>query len=414
MAYYRVRFRDASEVKRELLLACADEASVRKFCLSKGYTVDSIQLGRAREVTKVDLPPSLKRTGREDRDWLERATISATSRLHFTRNLGLLINAGIPLLRSIETLSKQADDPTSAEVIWTIHDGISSGHYLSQSCSLFPRIFPAAYIRILQTGELTGQLHQSIESLAFFLERQGKTQQRVTGALVYPAFLVVASFALVLVMVYGVFPMILKVTGEMGVNPPPLTKALIAVASPWTALLAGLLMTGCIVGARALVRNPSLGPKVRLWLETSTPPGKFYTSFLLLQSLRQLSLLLRGGVDLLKAVAHVREVSRDSVVIEQSFEALYLRVRSGQKLSESLQKDKLFGRTLTSLISVAEETGNVDVLLGRYCDMLEEALNDSIETLSSVIEPVVLSVMGIVIGTILLASFAPLYSLASL
>ncbi len=365
-------------------------------------------------MTKVDLPPSLKRTGREDRDWLERATIPARSRLHFTRNLGLLINAGIPLLRSIETLSKQAEDPFTAEVLWTIHDGVSSGHYLSQSCSLFPRVFPPAYVRILQTGEMTGQLHKSIESLAFFLERQGQTQQRVTSALVYPAFLLVASFALVLVMVYGVFPMILKVTGDMGVNPAPLTKGLIAVASPWTVLLMGLLASGCLVGGRILLHHPRLGPRVRLWLETSTPPGQFYTSFLLLQSLRQLSLLLRGGVDLLKAVAHVCEFSKDSVVIAQAFEALYLRVRAGQKLSACLSKDKLFSRTLTSMISVSEETGNVDVLMGRYCDMLEEALSDRIETLSSVIEPVVLSVMGIVIGTILLASFGPLYSLASL
>ena len=329
----------------------------------------------------------------------------------FTVYLDTMIRCGISLLPCLEVLSR-GGDLRLCNCAEQLARDVEAGMRFSMALSRQPATFSSSYVRIMQTAEATGKMGECLRRLAVTLNRQNDTSRRLFGALFYPAFLVVASALLVGAMVYFVFPMIIKVTQDAGVDPPALTRNLMTLAQPKVLIigLSTLLVSG--LAFVHIVRHRTWGPVLRRILEAYTPPGRFYVRVLLLRCARQLALLLDSGVDMMRALTYAASMGEGSVLLSEAFEDVLLKTRSGETLADSFASHSVFPSMLSAMVSVSDMAGDTQRMLNQFCDVLEDQLNNELSTVTSLLEPMMLALMGVVIGVILLAAFMPIYDLA--
>ena len=330
-----------------------------------------------------------------------------------TSYLAIMLECGLDLIQALVVLTKSGE-MASRECARHLARDIESGMKFSQAMSRQPETFPSTYRRVVETAEEAGKLSMTLTRLSITLERQARTSKRLKSTLVYPACLLFCSVLLVSVMLYFVFPLLLKVTQDAGVEPPPLTRLLILVASKKLALI--LLVGGWLGGAglRYFWKHPRWGPHLQRFLEEKTPPGRFLARIYLLGAVRQLAMMLESGVDLLKSILYAGKVGEGSLLVREAFQSVYERVKLGESLATSMARYPVFPQTLTGLVAVADEVGDVHLVLYRFCDLYEDHLNNHLDAIAALLEPVLMASMGLVVGFILVAAFLPIYNLVSL
>lgn len=330
-----------------------------------------------------------------------------------TLHLATMLGCGVSLSQALAVLGNSEHDAV-AICARRLLKHLEGGHPLSQAMSAQPETFSGSYVGVIETGEVTGGLHLSLARLAQTLERQNEVLRRLKGALVYPAFLLLSCGALMMVMLYLIFPMVISVTAAAGVEPPLLTQVLIVLTRPRT-LVSLLVAIGLPIFL--LVRlwlHPQRGLRMRRAFERRSPVGRFYAHVQVLSSMRHLALMVGSGVDLLKALIHSGRIGESSVLVREAFTEVIKKVKLGFELSASLEQHAVFPPALSGMVAVSEATGRLDHMLNKFCDLFEEGLNSKISVVSAALEPIILMVMGVVIGTILIAAFLPIYKLVSL
>lgn len=324
-----------------------------------------------------------------------------------------MLGCGMNLIQALCVLCDSGELPIQVCASNLVRD-IESGMKFSQAMSRQPETFPSAYRRVIETAEQTGRLGDTLARLGVTLERQAQTARRIKGALVYPICLLASSLLLVSGMLYFVFPMLIHVTQDAGVDPPPVTQFLITVASKKAALVLVLATMLLSVIIRQIWNHPRWGPPLQRFTELRTPPGRFLTRARLLSTIRQLAMMLESGVDLLRSIQYSGNVGEASLLLREAFEDVYQRVKYGETMTRSMSRHEVFPKALTGMVSVADEVGETHASLYRFCEMFEDSLNNQLDAATALIEPVLMASMGLVIGFILVAAFLPIYNLVSL
>jgi type II secretory pathway component PulF len=339
---------------------------------------------------------------RQDR--LDAGTLQA-----FTSHLGLLLRCGFPLTQVLDTLA--SGDESIAQVSKQISLDIFRGSSLSQAMSRQPRSFPPSYIQVVRTGEVSGRLAETLERLARNLEQQNSLNKLLFQILIYPCTLLLVSVLLMAFGVYGIFPMIIRVTADSNVELPWITRALIVASSFRVlalALLGGVLLALAIWG---LLRHPRTARPTRELWEVLSPVGRFQVETRLVVCIRQLALMLDCGIDILRSLRHLEELSGNCLLLQIAFGKLQVWVREGHTLHEGLAQYPVFPPFLTSMLAAGEETASISMMLDRAADVLEEDLHRQARTLASLAEPLMIGFLGLGVGTILLATLLPIYNL---
>lgn len=340
-------------------------------------------------------------------DRLDAAALQA-----FTGHLSLLLRCGFPLNQILETLASGSE--SLGTVARQLSLDIFRGSSLSQAMSRQPRSFPMSYIQVVKTGEVSGRLSDTLERLARNLEQQNNLNKLLFQILIYPCTLFLVSALLMAFGIYGIFPMIIRVTADNNVELPAITRALMVASSPQVLALAFvgvLLLAGGIVG---LLRHPrTAGPTRELW-ETFSPVGRFQVETRLVVCVRQLALMLDCGIDILRALRHLEELCADRLTLRLAFGKLQRWVQDGHPLHEGLSQHEVFPPFLTSMIAAGEETASVATMLDRAAEVMEEDLQRRARTLATLAEPLMIGFLGIGVGTILLATLLPIYNLVNL
>lgn len=348
---------------------------------------------------------------RRARALLERGRGLSLEQLYlFTFHLEIMLRCGINLVQALEVLSRQIDSK-SAQCAQLLTRDLERGLRLSEALARLPESFSESYVGIIQAGEASGTLPLSLSMLATAMGKQMRHRQALKNALMYPVFLLLGCGAMILIMIYFIFPMVLAVTKDSGVDPPAITRALMTVSTPGVGfgiLIAALALTSVFM---ATVRNPVWGPKIRTLMEQRTPPGRFFVRLQVLESTRQLSLLLANGIDLLKSLRFAGKVAKRSVVLGTAYEDIIQRSRMGLDLHESFALYDAFPPMLSSMLAVSSEAGRTTDMLDHFCNALEEDLDTRLKTFSTALEPVMLGILGSVIGVLLIAAFMPIYNL---
>jgi type IV pilus assembly protein PilC len=331
----------------------------------------------------------------------------------FTVNLELLLQSGIGITRALEVLSG-ADEEAFQEVCGLVSADVSSGHTLSNALTRQPKSFPLTYCRMIQTGELTGRIVACLRRISDSQQQELGLKRTLKKAVTYPAVLLLASLAMIGLILYFVFPMIIKVTSGAGVDPPAITKMVMNLSNPSVFWSIFLVVAVLGLALKLALSRPDWSPRIRYFYEAHTPLGRFFVLGKMILSLRQLAMMLECGTDLLKSIRLARRVAQDSFRVERAYADIEKKVRAGELLSDGFAAHNVFPKSLSAMVAVAEQLGETHSLIYHFCDIVEEQIQTKVTTISSTFEPILMGVMGFVIGTILLAAFLPVYQLVVL
>ena len=345
------------------------------------------------------------------RGWAGRGRWSARERTLFTRQLSSLVRAGLPLLRALEVLSRQQVSPPVRALAARLAEAIRAGGTLSGAFAREAGKVDRLYVALVRAGEAAGALPEVLERLAQFLEKAEQTRRKVRAALAYPLFVAVVAAGIVGALTVFVIPRFREVFDGVlkGQSLPRLTEAVLGAAellqqqAGWLAGAAGLAAVGWGAALRSarLARwrdRACLAIPLVARLEQQASSGRFT---------RTLGTLIGAGVPLLEALAIAGAAVRNRVVAG-AIEDVRGRVRAGEALSAAMEGTGRFAPMVTSLVQVGEETGRPAEVLQRAADLCDEEVDQTVSTVTALLEPAMIVVMALVVGIVVIALFLPI------
>jgi general secretion pathway protein F len=332
-----------------------------------------------------------------------------------TRQLSTLLGAGVPLIGSLESLVTQITNPTFKRVMAQVKESVNEGNSLALSLSQHPKVFPSIYVNMVQSGEASGSLDVVMDRLADFGEHQQALRSRFKAALAYPIFMSIVGTIVLFVLVTFIVPNITRVFAEMRQTLPLPTVVLIEVSDFllsfwWVILLAvfcGILMLrriGKRPGARYLRDRLKLRIPVIGRLNQKIALGRFG---------RTLGSLLQSGVSLISALQIVSRIV-DNVLIQEVIEKAGDEIQKGQSLAGSLSQSPWFSSMAIQMISVGEQSGELERMLYKIAESQEREVESQITALTSMLEPVMILVMGVIVGFIVFSIILPIIEMSQM
>lgn len=336
---------------------------------------------------------------------------SLQARVIFWRSLSTMVKAGIPLERALNYLAKQSEDLQMAQICLNLADFVREGNYLSDALSRVPQAFSQLQIKMVAMGEQTGVMDSVLTDLSEFEERQRNLLMRVKGSLTYPACILVLATLMVIfvppLMLNGLF----KLISNSGMEPPLLTKIVMAFSS---------LAQNPLFFIPVLLAVAGLAYKFPIWLKEPDSRRKLFENFERIKPLkaclrvlaatrfaRSLSVQIAAGADILPALQVSAEISSHPA-LEDTIAGCKSALTNGRSLSMSLATTNFFPRLFVQMVAVGEECGAVSDLLSRTADLYEQALDSELESVTSLVEPLVIGGMGVIVGIFVLATMMPI------
>ena len=353
------------------------------------------------------------RRGRKKR---KRGRVSTDSLCIFTRQLATMISAGIPVAEALEILSEQVENPYFAYVLENVVDRVRAGSDLSEAFGEFPRVFNRIFMSMLRAGEASGKLDLILERLAEYMEKTAAMRRAVRAAMTYPAIsmtIVTLIATLLLTVIVPKFESIFEALG--GAKLPGPTRALLGVSRFLTGNL--LFILGGLVGMVVLfclIRRSESGRLVLDRIKLKLPIfGPLFRKVAVSRFSRTLATLIQSGVPILASLEIVKQTAGNSV-LEKAIALSAERVREGEALAPPLAASGVFPPMVTRMISIGEKSGALDHLLDKVSEFYDQQVSSAVEGLTAMIEPILIAVMGCVVGTMVFCIFLPILEVQEL
>ncbi|MFZ5861259.1 MAG: type II secretion system inner membrane protein GspF [Nitrospirota bacterium] len=364
-------------------------------------------------VFPVDVAATAARPAAGRPVWGER--VSAVETAVLTRQLATLLAAGLPLIDALTALGEQVERTAVKRVVAAVRERIREGGSFAEALGAHPSVFSTLYVNMVRVGEASGTLDRVLASLADFLERQAKVRNAVVSALTYPVLMLAVSLGILVFLVAFVVPKVTAVFADLQQALPWPTRILIAASDVvrvgwWVFALAAVV--GGIAFAR-YARTP-LGRRRLDALALRLPiMGRLNRLIALSRFSSTLSTLLAGGVALLTALEIVRHVVRNEVIAE-AIDSARERIRQGQSIAEPLRASGVFPPLVTHMIAVGELSGELETMLKRVSDTYDHEVETTLGSITSLLSPVMILVMGGVILFIVLAILLPIFEMSQI
>jgi type IV pilus assembly protein PilC len=330
----------------------------------------------------------------------------------FTRQLSTMISAGIPLLESLEVLSGQIDNPGFAKTLRLVSEDVRGGSDFSSALTRHPKVFQSIYVSMVKAGEVSGQLDEILVRLAEYQESSAKLKREIKAAMTYPCISLAMVLGISMFLLIGIVPQFRPIFDSLGIKLPALTAAVLG-CSRW--LVANWLIAGgiAIAGFIGLVifKRSETGAYLIDWFFLKMPIfGPLFRKVALSRFSRTFSTLLRSGVPILGSLEIVAETSGNRII---SRAVLFARdsVRNGNSLSDPLDKSPVFPPMVTRMIAIGEKSGSLEQLLEKISVFYDEQVSAAVKSLTSMIEPLLIGLMGGLVGTIVFAVFLPIFEI---
>lgn len=331
-----------------------------------------------------------------------------------TRQLAIMLNAGLTLIDCFEILKKQIDKPTLLKVVEDIDKDIRGGKTFSSALQKYPQHFPNLYIALVKSGESSGKLSEILLKLAENLEKQREFQGKIKGALIYPIIVIIGMITVMFIMVTFVLPKLLNLYKDFNISLPMTTQILVIVSSFsakfWPFMIGGVFF---------------LITFIRKYLQTK--PGKYmFDSFVLkipvlgnvvkisslVDTTRTLSILISSGVSILDGLRIIIETT-SNVIYQNSFQNIYREVEKGKSLGSAMTNEGIFPPILVQMTTVGEQTGHLDETLMKISRYFEMESEIAVKAMTTLIEPLILVVLGVGVGFLVISVITPIYNLTS-
>jgi type IV pilus assembly protein PilC len=339
------------------------------------------------------------------------ATVTVKDKAVFSRQFAALVNAGVPIVRSLGVLGEQCSNPKLKKALMEISSDVQNGLNLSDSMRKHPACFDGLYVSMIQAGEVGGVLDEVLNRLAKLLEDTARLQNQIKSAMSYPmvvGFIAVSIFIGMTVFLIPIFAQIFK---EIGNTLPPLTQFMLTISEilrSWRLIVVIVAVVAFSIAYKQYYKTP-IGRETIDRLSLKMPLfGDLIQKSSVARFSRTFGSLTRSGVPILTSLEIVRDTSGNQVVAN-AIDAARFEVQQGGMISFALQKEKVFPPMALQMIGIGEETGEIDAMLMKIADFYEDEVEQAVKALTSILEPVMIVVLGGMVGTILLSMYLPLF-----
>ena len=331
----------------------------------------------------------------------------------FARQLATMMSAGVPLVQALEIVGRGHDNPSMSELILGIKTNIESGRSLAESLAQYPPYFDDLFVHLVDAGERSGTLETLLDKIATYKEKTEKIKKKVKKALVYPTAVIVVAFIVTGIMLYFVVPQFQALFEGFGADLPAFTKMVVAlsdfVREYWWMMI--LIVGGSIFGfiffkKRSLKMRRALD---RIGLKVPVVGDILYKSAVA-RFARTLATMFAAGVPLVEALVSVAKAS-GNIVFEDAINLMRDQVASGQQLQLAMQQSNLFPNMAVQMVAIGEESGSLDQMCGKVADFYEEEVDNLVDALTSLLEPMIMAVLGVLVGGLVVAMYLPIFKL---
>jgi type IV pilus assembly protein PilC len=338
--------------------------------------------------------------------------VGAKDRVIFTRQLSTLINAGLPLTQSLRTVSEQVTNKTLHTVVVQVVSNVESGMSLSQSFAQFPKVFNDIYVSLVAAGEASGSLDKALERIAAQQEKDAAILSKIRGALIYPIIVLLVIVAVLVFMLTTVLPQVGGLYKDLHKSLPILTQILLTISNFivhfWFLVIIGL--GAAVFGLRNYIKTTT-GRALLDRFKLNMPLfGKIFRKVYMARFSRTLGTMLQSGIPMLEALRIVKNAIANvhvEAVIEKSMQG----VKGGKALSSTLEDREEFLKLVPQMIKIGEQSGAIDSMLDRVATYFENEVDEEVRNISTTIEPLMMVILGVVVGGVIAAILLPVYSL---
>ena len=371
-------------------------------------------------ITKLKETKKKKSVVKKDKKSFSFGTgIKAQEILIFCKQFATMLRAGLPVLNTLEMLDGQTKRPGMKNVIQTIKKDLESGNALSKCFEKHPKVFDTVVVNLIKAGEASGKLDVFLQKIVVSLEKREKIKSQIKSALFYPGVLFSVAILVTIFMLMNVVPTFVNMYEGMGMGDDlPTPTAVIMSMSEFIRSTGGFFLLVFlilfVIGFRFLIsKNYNIKKAWHQALLKMPVFGNLINKSILAKVSLVLGNLNQAGVDLIESIDIAKSVT-DNVVVIEALENIKKGVFSGETLTDLFHKEKIFPPTFSQLISVGEQTGSLDEMFGSVAIYYEEEFDVAVGNLSSLIEPIMIVFMGITIGGLMLAMYAPIFNVGAI
>jgi len=332
----------------------------------------------------------------------------------FTRQLSTLISAGLPLLRSLRTLSKQEKNPSLRTIMGSLAESVEGGTTFSEALAQHPKAFNKLYVNMVKAGELGGVLEVVLTRLAEFAEKSQRIRGKVTSAMVYPVVVLTIAVGIVSFLMLFIVPKFEAIFKDMlGGRPLPAITQIIMdlsrfIQGNFLAIAGGLAVL--VVGVRFALRLPGVSAAADSYKLKLPLFGDMLTKTSVARFSRTLGTLVSSGVPILQALQITRDTAGNERV-SAAIETIHDNVKEGESMVTPMEASGIFPPMVVSMVQVGEETGQLPDMLTKVADVFEEEVDTAVAGLTSMLEPLMIVLLALIVGTIVIALFLPLITI---
>lgn len=333
----------------------------------------------------------------------------------FTRQLATMMKAGLPLMQAFEIVARGHSNPSMTEMLMQVRSDVEQGSALGKSFSKYPKYFDRFYCNLVSAGESGGVLESLLDKLAVYKEKTQAIKKKVKTALTYPIAIIVVAIALIFIMMMFVLPAFKEVYANMGAELPGLTQLVMSLSDlfvdyGWIMII--LLIASAFGLYKLHEKSPTFQKRIDALILRLPIFGTIVRKATIARWARTTSTLFAAGVPLVEVLDSVAGAS-GNILYEEATQDIRAKVTQGLSLTSSMQSTDMFPNMVIQMAAIGEESGSLDDMLNKAAEFYEDEVDNSVSRLSHLMEPIIMVVLGSLIGILLIAMYLPLFNLGN-
>ncbi len=333
----------------------------------------------------------------------------------FTRQFATMIDAGLPIVECLDILSEQSESKLLRNTIRTIKQDVEGGATLAEALRKHPKIFDDLYVNMVQAGEMGGVLNTILNRIALFIEKAHKLKKKVKGAMIYPCSIIAVAVIVVAILLIFVIPVFAQLYGSAGKALPAPTQITINISNWFVATwyYALFAIVSVVVGIRFYYHTDQGRMNIDRLLLRLPVMGDLLRKVAVARFSQNMSLLLSSGVPILDGLAITARTAGNKVV-EKAIIDSRVSISQGRTVADPLRESKIFPPMVCQMVAVGENTGGLDIMLKKVADLYDEEVDDAVNNLTALMEPMIMVILGVILGGLVISMYLPIFQLGSL
>jgi type IV pilus assembly protein PilC len=332
----------------------------------------------------------------------------------FTRQFATMIDAGLPIVQCLDIQTEQSESKVLRNTLRAIKQDVEGGSTLAEALRKHPKIFDDLYVNMVQAGEAGGVLNAILNRIALFIEKANKLKKKVKGAMIYPCTIVVVAVVVVAILLIFVIPVFAELYGSMGKALPAPTQITINISNWFRTnfLYMVFVLVGIIVGIRSYYQTDNGQMNIDRLLLRLPVVGDLLRKVAVARFSQNMAILLSSGVPILDGLAITARTAGNRV-IEKAIMDSRVSISQGRTVAEPLRESKIFPPMVCQMVAVGENTGGLDTMLRKVAELYEDEVDDAVANLTALMEPMIMVVLGVILGGLVISMYLPIFQLGS-